>query len=176
MRISGDMTVGEILDRIARGESFPGFELGARVTMQRLQPSSVPMPGALSEDASAIVEAIGGRAYVALRLGMRKQGIKGHWLSVPRTISANHWLRARLGDEIADKLQDAVGGRKLELGKRKLASRNARGDRILQEYRLGQSVDAIAERHGITPRQVRNIRKERAAIWGLAAHEVLTLD
>ncbi|CAM8821721.1 hypothetical protein [Burkholderia pseudomallei] len=177
-KVSDEMTVGEAIDA---GVGAAGTGLSARVNRSSFGGPLI-RPGDLSEDANAIVGAIGNFGYVLLKIGMKKRGVKSNFLSIPKIIPSNHWIRAQIGDEMADRLQAELGGRNSSRGtqgfdmrKRGIYSRELRDDKILLECCLGSSAEQVANRYELTARQVRGICKKSGDKWGVDVRQERSL-
>ncbi|WP_144025199.1 hypothetical protein [Burkholderia sp. HI2500] len=147
-----DMTVGEAIDAGAL-LPLPSIKWSRISVFERARRD-------LSSDAREIADVIGIGLFTLLRKAHRRQGAKTGWLTIPRTIPSNHWIRAAVGDSAADALQAAVLDRtldgKLDIRPRSPSARLERDDCMRYRYWSGASVADVACEFGVTGRHVRN--------------------
>ena len=112
------------------------------------------LPGTVRE----IVELVGLQATMAL-----VSKYKGIYLKVPTGRKEDGTTRAALislmGEEAADKFIGAYGGERVSIPMCDQALRDARDARMIADYDAGVSAAKLAQREGMTERNVRNILK-----------------
>lgn len=83
----------------------------------------------------------------------------GRRVYVPRSVCAGHWLAELLGPEAADALAWRYGGCRIEIPE--LGARRAnRNEEIRRCHAAGASMADVADRFGLSERQVRRILRD----------------
>ena len=90
------------------------------------------------------------------RLAKRRGGRR---LYVPRSVRAGHWLAESLGPEVAERLAFRYGGCRIDIPTLGL-SRTNRNEEIRRCRVAGASLADVADRFGLSERQVRRILRD----------------
>lgn len=107
---------------------------------------------ALPPTAQAIADVIGREKALALARACRCRT-----LYVPKALRPGHWIIAVVGEHAARALVAEFPSFRLPLATCANVVKAERNRSICAAYRRGQCIVAIAKKHGLSPRQVRNI-------------------
>ena len=79
----------------------------------------------------------------------------GRTITIPTRVDENHWLARLLGDDVMRQVVFSLGGTRIYVPQ--APAREARNRRIRELAREGFSAAALAERYGLSQRQVRGV-------------------
>jgi hypothetical protein len=130
---------------------------------RRISETMLPLPANLQD----VADVIGVDATLAIATDTHN---RTRCVSVPKRAKPDHWLLRLLGAERFAKLQRVFGGDRFFPSRAKIM-RLQRDAEIVRAFEAGESIDALAKRHGLKSEMVKlivhplreRIRAQRAA-------------
>lgn len=147
------------LDKVTVGEAMDArlLRVSPAVRWSMFTTASNRLYRDMSPDAKRVADELGVLPCALLLKALRRRTSSG-WLSVPKALKPDHWIRKAIGDVLADRLRIAVGGEKLDVRRRDVVAIAERDDWIRWHCRNGESPNDIAQWYDVTPRRVRQLR------------------